>query len=149
MATDAGLNLVEVSPNSNPPVCKIFDYKKYLYSIQRKKKQSVQKTSILKEVRLRPVISEHDLKFKIKQISKFIEKGNKVKITMFFKGREIEYPSTGKKVFNTIIEELKNSTRIEKDLKFEGRNMILFLAPLKSSDRREKNGKEKSSSINI
>jgi translation initiation factor IF-3 len=127
-AIDQDLDLVEVSPNTNPPVCKILDYGKYLY--QQNKKHSKQKTTTVKEVKVRPQTSEHDLDFKIKNARKFIDEGNKVKVSMMFRGREIVYASKfAMKVFDQICEALVDTANVEMRAKMEGRRMIMVLAP--------------------
>lgn len=127
MASKQELDVVEVAPNSSPPVCKIMDYGKYRY--QQSKKHSKQKTITLKEVRVRPRINEHDLQFKMKNIKKFLEQGNKAKITMLFRGREIVHASNAKKVFNRITEEFSDICSIEQNFRIEGRRMTMVLAP--------------------
>jgi translation initiation factor IF-3 len=128
VAIDQELDLVEVSPNTNPPVCKILDFGKYMY--QQNKKHTKQKTTTLKEVKVRPQTSEHDLDFKIKNAKKFIEEGNKVKVSMMFRGREIVYASKfSKAVFDQICEALVDTANVETRAKMEGRRMLMILAP--------------------
>lgn len=125
---DKDLDLVEVSPNSNPPVCKIMDYGKYCYQ-QAKKHTTKQKTISVKEIKFRPQINEHDYLFKTKNAKKFIEQGNKVKFTMQFRGREIVHKALGKKVFDRVTEEFAEIANIEQGARMEGNRMIMFLAP--------------------
>ncbi len=128
VAIDQELDLVEVSPNTNPPVCKILDYGKYLY--QQNKKHTKQKTTTLKEVKVRPQTSEHDLDFKIKNAKKFILDGNKVKVSMMFRGREIVYASKfAMNVFDQVVEALVDVAAVEMRAKREGRRMIMVLSP--------------------
>ncbi|NIO22191.1 MAG: translation initiation factor IF-3, partial [Candidatus Aenigmarchaeota archaeon] len=104
-AEEQGLDLVEVAPDAKPPVCKIMDYGKYRYQLN-KKQHSKQKTAGLKEVKMRPQISKHDLEFKVRNIKRFLESGSKVKVTLMFRGREIVHSSLGRKVFDGVLEEL-------------------------------------------
>lgn len=127
-AVDRELDLVEVAPNARPPVCKIMDYGKYCYQ-QAKKNTSKQKNVTVKEVKVRPRISEHDFQFKMKNGKKFLEQGNKVKVSMQFRGREIVHKALGKKVFDRIIEELSETANVEQHAKMEGYRMIMILAP--------------------
>lgn len=127
MASEQDLDLVEVAPNTTPPVCKIMDYGKYRY--QQSKKHTKQKTIVLKEVRVRPQINEHDLQFKMKSIQKFLEQGNKAKVTMLFRGREIVHTANAKNLFTRITEEFSNISNIEQTFKIEGRRMTMVLAP--------------------
>ncbi|MBI5675006.1 MAG: translation initiation factor IF-3 [Nitrospirae bacterium] len=127
LASEQDLDLVEVAPNTTPPVCKIMDYGKYRY--QQSKKHTKQKTIVLKEVRVRPQINEHDLQFKMKSIQKFLEQGNKAKVTMLFRGREIVHTANAKNLFTRITEEFSNISNIEQTFKIEGRRMTMVLAP--------------------
>ncbi len=127
-AVDKELDLVEVSPTANPPVCKIMDYGKYRYELA-KKSTAKQKTTTLKEVKVRPQISEHDLLFKLKNGRKFLEQGNKVKISMQFRGREIVHKSLGKRVFDRVVSDLEEVSNVEQFPKMEGYRMIMVLAP--------------------
>ena len=127
-AVDQELDLVEVSPTAQPPVCKIMDYGKYRYQ-QAKKHTSKHKTISLKEVKVRPQISDHDLLFKMKNATKFLEHGDKVKVTMMFRGREIVHKALGKKVLDRIIEDLSEKANVEQFARMEGNRMIMVLAP--------------------
>lgn len=132
-AGKAGLDLVEVAPNSSPPVCRIMDYGKFRYQ-QSKKLQVAKKhaaTIQLKEIRLRPKTEEHDLLVKLKHIKKFIEQNNKVKISMMFRGREIVYTDIGRAIMEEIKKELEPICIIDQQPKLEGKNMIMILAPKK------------------
>lgn len=127
-AEERELDLVEVAPAANPPVCKILDYGKYRYQLN-KKLSAKHKTISVKEIKIRPQINEHDLLFKIKNIKRFLEQGNKAKITMMFRGREIIHASSAKKVFDRISGELTDITTVEREPKMEGNRMVMVLAP--------------------
>lgn len=132
-ALKAGLDLVEVAPNSSPPVCRIMDYGKFRYQ-QSKKMQVAKKHQVsvqLKEIRLRPRTEEHDLQTKIKHIKKFLEQNNKVKITMMFRGREIVYTDLGRAVMEEIKKELEPVCSVDQQPRVEGRNMVMILTPKK------------------
>lgn len=132
-AGKAGLDLVEVAPNSSPPVCRIMDYGKFRYQ-QSKKLQVAKKhaaTIQLKEIRLRPKTEEHDLLVKLKHIKKFIEQNNKVKVSMMFRGREIVYTDIGRAIMEEIKKELEPMCLIDQQPKLEGRSMVMILAPKK------------------
>ena len=131
VANDFGLDLVEVSPNANPPVCKIMDYGRYKYE-QTKKKQEAKKkqaTFQLKEIKLRPKTDEHDLKTKIGHIKKFIERKDKVKVTVIFRGREITLSQLGRDLLERVAQETEEIASVEQHPKFEGRTMIMVLSP--------------------
>jgi len=132
-ASKAGLDLVEVSPNSSPPVCRVMDYGKYRY--QQSKKKTVAKKSQttvqVKEIRLRPKTEDHDKKIKLKHIKRFLDQNNKVKITMMFRGREIIYADQGMKIMEDIKNELEGSCIVDREPKLEGRNMIMIVSPKK------------------
>ena len=131
LAKDEGLDLIEISPNTNPPVCKIMDMGKYKYDLQKKANQAKKKQKIvsLKEIKLRPGTEIHDYNFKIKNAKKFITKGDKVKFTVKFKGREIQHVELGKDLMNRIIEDTKDIGKVETHPKFEGRQMIMIIQP--------------------
>ena len=129
LAREAELDLVKIAPTAKPPVCKIIDYGKYRYEQARKEKEAKkkQKTIEIKEVRLSPNIDENDLNTKVNAARKFIEKGNKVKVTIMFRGRELSHPELGMAVLTRFAEELKETASIEKAAKLEGRNMTMIL----------------------
>ncbi len=131
-AQQEGLDLVEISPNAKPPVCKIIDYGKYRYQITKKERESkkAQHQAKLKEIKVKPNIDEHDLKVKIKHVREFIEKGNKVRITCMFRGREMARPELGERVTTRIVEDLADVAQVEASAKLMGRNLSLVLAPL-------------------
>ena len=132
-AVKAGVDLVEVAPNSSPPVCRIMDYGKYRYQ-QSKKLQTAKKSQTtvqVKEIRIRPKTEKHDRQVKLRHIKRFLEQNNKVKITMMFRGREIIYTDLGRKVMEEIKNELEDLCIIDQHPKLEGRNMIMIVSPKK------------------
>ncbi len=133
IAREKGLDLVEVSPNANPPVCRIMDYGKYKYQMQKKMHEAKkrQKTVEVKTVKVRPRTDEHDMQVRIKQTRKFLEKGNKVKAVVMFRGREQAHVDIGEAQLMKIYEAVKDIAEIEKKPKKEGRDMIMILAPKK------------------
>ena len=132
MAKNQGLDLIEIAANANPPVCKIMDMGKYKYDLQKKANQAKKKQKIvsLKEIKLRPGTEIHDYNFKIKNAKKFITKGDKVKFTVKFKGREMQHTVLGKELMNRIIEETKDIAKVESQPKFEGRQMVMIIQPI-------------------
>ena len=130
-AEDEGFDLVEVSPDSNPPVCKIIDYGKLRYREQKSKKEAKkkQKTIEVKEIKLRPGIDKHDYLVKLKALSKFIGGGNKVKVSMRFRGREIEHKNLGMDFLNKLTEEVSEYAKVEVLPKFEGKQIMMILVP--------------------
>jgi translation initiation factor IF-3 len=132
-AEKAGLDLVEVSPNAEPPVCKIMDYGKYRYK-QNKKMHDARKSQTVihvKEIRLRPKTDEHDIQVKIKHIKKFLEQHDKVKISMMFRGREISFVEIGRKLMENIKAQLSDHCVIDQEPRLEGRSMVMVVAPKK------------------
>ena len=131
MAKERGLDLMEVSPNANPPVCKITDYGKFKYEKKKKEHVAKKKQSVIKvkEMQLRPMIDTHDLDYKRKAIRGFLEGGDKVKITIIFRGREVAHSENGYKILKQLAEELKELAMIEAPAKLEGKRMIMILAP--------------------
>jgi len=132
LAKNEGLDLIEISPNANPPVCKIMDMGKYKYDLQKKANLAKKKQKVvsLKEIKLRPGTETHDYNFKIKNAKKFIIKGDKVKFTVKFKGREMQHTELGKNLMNRIIEETKDIAKVESQPKFEGRQMVMIIQPI-------------------
>ncbi len=130
-ANEVGLDLVEVSPNAKPPVCKLLDYGKYKFDLEKKGKESKkkQKAVRLKEIRMQPKIDIHDLKFKTKHIREFLEGGNKVKVTIRFRGRELAHTELGKVVLDRVLDLLEDSYNLDRTAKMEGRFMSMFLSP--------------------
>jgi translation initiation factor IF-3 len=135
VANDFGLDLVEISPNANPPVCKIMDYGRYKYELTKKRQEAKKKqtTFQLKEIKLRPKTGEHDLKTKVNHIKKFIEKKDKVKVTIIFRGREITLSQLGRELLERVIKETEEISSVEQPPKFEGRTMIMVLSPKQST----------------
>ncbi|MGL4655622.1 MAG: translation initiation factor IF-3 [Sarcina sp.] len=134
MAEEQDLDLVMISPTAQPPVCKIMDYGKYLYEQTKKEKESRKNQKIvnLKEIRVSPTIEENDICIKAKNAIKFLTAGDKVKITVRFRGREAEHSFIGKRILDNFVSKLEEYCVIEKPAKLEGRNMILILAPKKA-----------------
>lgn len=130
MAEEQHLDLVEVAPNGKPPVCRIMNYGKYRYEQQKREKEAKkkQKTFTLKEVKLRPHIEDHDFYVKLKNAAKFLGDGNKVKVTIMFRGRELSHPELGLNVLTRFAGELTDQAVVEKEAKLEGRNMTMILA---------------------
>ena len=133
MAEEAKLDLVAVSPNAEPPVCKILDYGKYRYELQKKDKiaKKNQKTMQIKEIRLSTFIEDHDIQVKAKTAAKFLNEVDKVKVSLRFRGRERDYTSKGYDVMNRFAEEVSEVGVVDKKPKFEGRSLTMFLAPKK------------------
>ena len=132
IARQKGLDLIEISPNANPPVCKIIDIGKYKYDLQKKANKAKKKQKIinLKEIKLRPVTEIHDYNFKIKNAQKFLSKGDKVKFTVMFKGREMQHTNLGHELMKRIIKDTNALGRVEVQPKFEGRQIIMIVQPL-------------------
>ncbi len=132
IAKQEGLDLIEISPNANPPVCKIIDVGKYKYDLQKKanKAKKKQKVINLKEIKLRPVTEIHDYNFKIKNAQKFLEKGDKVKFTVKFRGREMQHTHLGNQLMDRIINDTASLGKVEVSPKFEGRQIIMIVQPI-------------------
>lgn len=131
MARDVGLDLVEISPNANPPVCKILDYGKFKYEKKKKDHEAKKKQVVVKvkEVQLRPNTDEHDLDYKFKNVRTFLEEGDKAKITMMFRGREVAYVDSGYKTMQRLIQELGDMAIVEAPPKLEGKKLIMVVGP--------------------
>jgi translation initiation factor IF-3 len=131
MADDMDLDLVEISPNADPPVCKIVDYQKFLYQQKKKQKEMKAKTTkvVLKEIRFGPNTDEHDYSFKMKHAQKFIEEGAKVKAFVFFKGRSILFKEKGEILLLKLAQDLEGIAKVEQLPRLEGKRMTMFLAP--------------------
>lgn len=131
MAREAGLDLVEISPTAQPPVCKILDYGKFKYEQKKKAQEAKKKQQVvkLKEVKMRPTTDEHDYQFKVRHIRRFLEEGDKAKVTVVFKGREMAYQEQGRAVLLRVMEELKSESKVEQMPAMEGRMLIMVLAP--------------------
>jgi len=131
IARDAELDLVEVAPNANPPVTRVMDFGKFLYEQSKKEREArkSQKQVEVKEIRLRPKTNEHHLGFKIKNARGWLEDGNKVKVRVRFRGREITYPEVALEQLNTIVDELSDIAMVEQKPQMDGRTMLMLLAP--------------------
>jgi len=131
VANDFGLDLVEISPNADPPVCKIMDYGRYKYELTKKKQEAKKKqtTFQLKEIKVRPKTGDHDLNTKIGHIKKFIHRKDKVKVTVIFRGREITLTQQGRRLLEKIVQETEEIASVEQHPKMEGRTMVMVLAP--------------------
>lgn len=131
MAADQGLDLVEISPSANPPVCKVIDYNKFLYEQKKRAKEQKAKSAkvVLKEIRLGPHTDEHDFDFKVKHAVKFLKEGAKVKVYVFFKGRSIVYKDNGEIILLKFAQEVEDYGKVEKMPLLEGKRMIMILAP--------------------
>ena len=131
MAANAGLDLVEVAPNADPPVCKILDYGKFKYEEQKKKNEARKKQKIIevKEIKLRPSIDDHDYEVKMRAMNKFIEESDKVKVTMRFRGRELAHQDIGMNVLIRVRDDLDAIAKVEQMPRMEGRQMVMVMAP--------------------
>lgn len=131
LAKREGLDLVEVAPQLDPPVCRIMDYGKFRYQQTKKVHEAKKRRTIIqvKEVKIRPKTEEHDFQFKLRNIRKFLEKKNKTKISLMFRGREIQYQEAARKILNRITEETRDLATVEQEPKMEGRNLTMVLGP--------------------
>ncbi|GAB6279090.1 MAG: hypothetical protein STSR0006_10930 [Lentimicrobium sp.] len=134
IADEMGLDLVEISPNANPPVCKLIDYSKFMYELKRKQKEAKAKTAkvIVKEIRLGPNTDEHDFNFKLNHARRFLEEGAKVKVEVLFKGRTIVYKEKGEIILLEFAQALEDIGKLERLPKLEGKRMFITIAPKKS-----------------
>lgn len=134
LARESGMDLVEISPTASPPVCKVLDYGKFKYEQQKKAHEAKKKQKVvhLKEVKLRPNIDDHDLQIKLKQVNKFLDSGDKVKITLRFRGREMAHQEIGMRLLDRVKTELAEKIRVEHHPSFEGRQVVMVVAPAKS-----------------
>ncbi len=132
-ARERGLDLVEVAPTAVPPVCRMLDYGRYKYEQEKREREARknQKTVLMKEVRLRPKTDEHDVEFKSKQIERFVEEGDKVKVTLRFRGREMVHPNLGRQLLETVAERVKNVAAVERMPLMEGNTMTMILTKAK------------------
>jgi translation initiation factor IF-3 len=132
MAQEAGLDLVEVAPNADPPVCRIMDYGKFRYEEQKKKQDAKKRQTIvqIKEIKFRPKTDDHDYQTKLSHIRRFISGGDRCKVTIFFRGREIVHKDRGQLVLDRVIEDTKDLARIEQEARAEGRTLHMMLTPL-------------------
>ncbi len=131
LAAQEELDLVEVAPNADPPVCKIMDYGKFKYQQSKRTQEAKKKQTVIqvKEVKIRPKTDEHDLQVKIRHVRRFLAQKDKAKVTILFRGREIAYTDQGTKVLERVKEELQDEAVVEQPPKMEGRNMVMILAP--------------------
>jgi translation initiation factor IF-3 len=131
MAAEAGFDLVEISPNTEPPVCKFLDYGKFKYSAQKKAAEARKKQKVveIKEIKLRPMIDDHDYGVKMKAMERFFEEGDKVKITLRYRGREMAHQEIGTKLLERVKADVATIAKVEQDAKFEGRQVVMVLAP--------------------
>jgi translation initiation factor IF-3 len=130
-ASEAGLDLVEISPNASPPVCKILDYGKYKFQAQKKAAEARKKQKVVevKEIKFRPMIDDHDYDVKMRSMKRFFEEGDKVKVTLRFRGREMAHQELGTQLLDRVKTDLATLAKVEMDARFEGRQMIMILAP--------------------
>lgn len=131
MASEAGLDLVEIAPNSVPPVCKILDYGKYKFQAQKKAAEARKKQKIveIKEIKLRPMIDDHDYDVKMRAMLRFFEEGDKVKVTLRFRGREMAHQELGTQLLERVKTDVGKIAKVEQEAKFEGRQVVMVLAP--------------------
>ncbi|MBX3457582.1 MAG: translation initiation factor IF-3 [Candidatus Paracaedibacteraceae bacterium] len=131
IAAESGLDLVEVSPNAEPPVCKVLDYGKYKYELQKKKAEAKknQKVVEVKEIQMRPVIDENDFQVKLKAVLRFLNEGNKVKVAIRFRGREITHQELGMEIINRVKESVSDIAKVDQAPKLEGRQILMILSP--------------------
>lgn len=131
MAMEAGMDLVEIAPNSSPPVCKIMDYGKYKFQAQKKAAEARKRQKIveIKEIKLRPMIDDHDYNVKMKAMQRFFEEGDKVKITLRYRSREMAHQEIGTKLLDKVKADVSAYAKVEQDARFEGRQVVMVLAP--------------------
>ena len=132
IATEAGLDLVEISPNANPPVCKVMDFGKFKYEQQKRESEAKKKVIDVKEVKFRPNTDTHDYMVKLRNVQRFLEKGDKVKVTLRFRGREMAHQQLGRELLERVAEDVKDLGKVENMPKMEGRQMIMMIGPLKT-----------------
>jgi translation initiation factor IF-3 len=139
IAEERSADLVEIAPQADPPVCKIINYGKFVYELQKKEKtqKKNQQVSVLKEIRLHPNTDTHDIEFKARHARNFIEEGNKVKVTVIFKGRELAYTDQGENLLKDFITKLEDVAKIEHEIKFEGKAMNTILVPSKTKSKKK------------
>ena len=142
LANELGMDIVEVAPDARPPVCRLMDYGKYKYeqSIRQREARKKQTRSIIKEVKLRPKIGDHDYDVKMRRAVQFLDEGDKVKVTLMFRGREITHPGLGEKILRRLVEDVRDHGEIESGPKLEGRNMTMQISPLRNRPPRGDEG---------
>jgi translation initiation factor IF-3 len=148
MAREQSLDLVEVAPNANPPVCRVMDHGRYVYEQEQRRRKSKGKATnvVIKEMKFRPKIDEHDYVTKMKHVGRFLGEGNKVKLTIMFRGREMAHPELGARILNRVAEDLSEIAIVETGARQDGRNMTMVLHPIRKdgkskSDEKQSNGK--------
>src|SRR5678809_938728 len=131
MAQAAGLDLVEIAPNSTPPICKLLDYGKYRFQEQKKQAEARKKQKVVevKEIKLRPMIDDHDYQVKMRSMERFFEEGDKVKVTLRFRGREMAHQELGTRLLNRVKDDTTKMAKVESEPRVEGRQMVMILAP--------------------
>jgi translation initiation factor IF-3 len=139
-ARQLGLDLVEVAPNADPPVCRVMDYGRYVYEQEQRRRQSKRKATnvVIKEMKFRPKIDEHDYATKMKHVVRFLGEGNKVKLTIMFRGREMAHPELGMKILNRVADDVGEFAIVESAPRQDGRNMTMVLHPIRKDGRRPK-----------
>ena len=150
MAEERGLDLVEVSPKARPPVCKIMDYGKYMYQLRKRAKEAKkrQHVTIVKEVKMRPKIEPHDYDFKVRHARQFLEAGDKVKVTVNFRGRELAHKELGRRLMERAIEDLDDIANVEVPIRSEGRSMVMVLAAKPAPKKKEAQKREQEKTAN-
>jgi translation initiation factor IF-3 len=145
MAEERGLDLVEVSPKARPPVCKIMDYGKYMYQLNKRAKEARkrQHVTVVKEVKMRPKIEPHDYDFKLRHAREFLGEGDKVKVTVNFRGRELAHKDLGRRLMERAVEDLADVANVEVAIRSEGRSMIMVLAPKPTSKKKDMESKDR------
>jgi translation initiation factor IF-3 len=143
-AREQELDLVEVAPNANPPVCRIMDYGRYLYEQEQRRRQSKRKATnvVIKEMKFRPKIDEHDYTTKMKHVVRFLGEGNKVKLTIMFRGREMAHPELGMKILNRVAEDVADFAVVESAPRQDGRNMTMVLHPTRKDVKKPAKGEK-------
>ena len=131
LAAEQGLDLVEVAPNAEPPVCRVMDYGKYKYEQQKKQQEARKKQTVvqIKEIKVRPKTDEHDFNTKVKHIRRFLEEGDRCKVTVFFRGREIVHKDRGENILTRVVQAVEDIAKVEQEPRAEGRTLFLLLAP--------------------
>ncbi len=131
LAAEQGLDLVEVAPNAEPPVCRVMDYGKYKYEQQKKQQEARKKQTVvqIKEIKVRPKTDEHDFNTKVKHIRRFLEEGDRCKVTVFFRGREIVHKDRGEMILSRVVQAVEDIAKVEQEPRAEGRTLFLLLAP--------------------
>ncbi len=143
-ARSLDLDLVEVAPNANPPVCRVMDHGKYKYEQDQRRKEARKKQShvSVKEMKFRPKIDEHDYTTKVKHVERFLRQGAKVKLTIMFRGREVSHPELGRKILDRVAEQVDDIAEVENYPRIDGRNMTMVLAPARDGGRKKKRAEE-------